>query len=66
MPALIRALNVSKCAVKAGFDWDDIHGVLQTVKDEINEFETALAKGNEQEMNLEFGDILFSLVNCFL
>lgn len=63
MPALMRALNVSKCAVKEGFDWDDIHGVLKTVRDEIDEFEAALTKGDRDEANLEFGDILFSLVN---
>ncbi len=63
MPSLMRALSVSKCAVKEGFDWDNIHQVLDTVKDEINEFEIALASGNPAEANLEFGDILFSLVN---
>ncbi len=63
MPALMRALNVSKCAVKEGFEWDDIHGVLDTVRDEIDEFEAALANGSQKEINLEFGDILFSLVN---
>ncbi|MFH2058810.1 MAG: nucleoside triphosphate pyrophosphohydrolase [Pseudomonadota bacterium] len=63
MPSLMRALNVSKCAVKEGFDWNDIHGALKTVKDEIGEFEAALASKNLKEANLEFGDILFSLVN---
>ena len=63
MPSLIRALKVSKCAVKEGFDWDNIHEVLDTVKEEINEFETALKKGDQNEAAMEFGDILFSLVN---
>jgi len=44
-------------------EWDDIHGVLDTVRDEIDEFEAALANGSQKEINLEFGDILFSLVN---
>ena len=63
MPSLIRALKVSKCVVKEGFDWDNIHEVLDTVKDEINEFEAALKTGNQNEISMEFGDILFSLVN---
>jgi len=63
MPSLIRALKVSKCAVKEGFDWDNIHDVLDTVKDEINEFETALNSGDQNEAAMEFGDILFTLVN---
>ena len=63
MPSLMRALKVSKCVVKEGFDWDNIHEVLDTVKDEINEFEAALKSGNQNEISMEFGDILFTLVN---
>jgi len=63
MPSLIRALNVSECAVKEGFDWDTVHEVLDTVKDEINEFEAALKTGDQKEAAMEFGDILFTLVN---
>jgi MazG family protein len=63
MPSLIRALKVSKCAVKEGFDWDNIHEVLDAAKDEINEFEEALRSGSKDEAMMEFGDILFTLVN---
>ncbi|MCK5164932.1 MAG: nucleoside triphosphate pyrophosphohydrolase [Desulfobacula sp.] len=63
MPSLLRALKVSKCVVNEGFDWNNIHEVLDTVKDEINEFEAALKSGNQNEMIMEFGDILFTLVN---
>ncbi|MEN8210734.1 MAG: nucleoside triphosphate pyrophosphohydrolase [Thermodesulfobacteriota bacterium] len=67
MPSLMRALKVSKSAVKEGFDWDDIHGILDSVKDEIREFESALESGKQDEVTdetiMEFGDILFSLVN---
>ncbi|WP_300462280.1 nucleoside triphosphate pyrophosphohydrolase [Desulfobacula sp.] len=63
MPSLIRALKVSRCAVKEGFDWDTIHDVLETAKDEIVEFEAALKSGDKNEAMMEFGDILFSLVN---
>lgn len=63
MPSLIRALKVSKCVVKQGFDWDNIHDVLTSVKDEIAEFEAALKTGNQNEAIMEFGDILFTLVN---
>ena len=63
MPGLLRALKVSKSAVKAGFEWDDIHQVLDTVRSEIKEFETALEAGDKNEAMMEFGDIVFSLVN---
>ncbi len=63
MPGLVRAMKVSKSAVRKGFEWEDIHQVLDTVKSEIQEFETALAQEDEHDMTMEFGDILFSLVN---
>lgn len=63
LPGLLRALKVSKVAVKEGFDWENIHAVLDTVKEEIQEFETALEKKSKDEAMMEFGDILFSLVN---
>lgn len=63
MPGLLRALKVSKCAVKEGFEWENIHQVLDTVKEEIQEFEIALEKETQDEAMMEFGDILFSLVN---
>ena len=63
MPGLLRALKVSKSAVKAGFEWENLTQVLETAKSEIDEFEAALEKKNQDEAMLEFGDILFSLVN---
>lgn len=63
MPALMRAFKVSKSAVKEGFEWDSVQEVLETTKGEIQEFEAALSSRNDAEMNMEFGDILFSMVN---
>lgn len=63
LPGLLRAMKVSKAAVKQGFDWENIHQVLDTVKEEISEFEAALAEEEPEAAILEFGDILFTLVN---
>ncbi len=63
MPGLLRAMKVSKAAVKEGFDWDDMNGVLAQVSEEIQEFEQARKTGNRADAMMEFGDILFSLVN---
>lgn len=62
MPGLLRALKVSKSAVKAGFEWENLGQVLDTAVSEIHEFEAALSMDEDDAM-LEFGDILFSLVN---
>ncbi len=63
MPGLLRALKVSKIAVRQGFEWENIHQVLDTVKKEIAEFEEAVEKEDADGAMLELGDILFSLVN---
>ncbi len=63
MPGLLRAMKVSKEAVKQGFDWDDMDGVLDQTRDEIKEFTEALESGSREDAMMEFGDILFSLVN---
>lgn len=62
MPGLLRALKVSKSAVKAGFEWDNLNEVLDTAVSEIHEFEEALTTDQDDAV-VEFGDILFSLVN---
>jgi len=63
MPSLIRAFKISQCAVKKGFDWDNMNEILETAKSEIREFEAALKSQDKNEAVMEFGDILFSLVN---
>ncbi len=63
MPGLLRAMKVSREAVKQGFDWDDMDGVLDQTRDEMEEFTQALESGSREEAMMEFGDILFSLVN---
>ncbi|MFO7558152.1 MAG: nucleoside triphosphate pyrophosphohydrolase [Desulfobacterales bacterium] len=63
LPALIRAYRISERAAGAGFDWDDITGVMTKVKEELAEFHSAHLKGEKDKASVEFGDILFTLVN---
>lgn len=58
--ALMTAQKLSKKAVKAGFEWIKEEDVIDCVNSEIKEFIEAKTK---DEMELEFGDILFALVN---
>ncbi len=65
MPALIRASQISTKAAASGFDWDDIEGVMRKAEEEWREFQSELrdeADGNERSL-IEFGDLLFTLVN---
>ncbi|UCD90062.1 MAG: nucleoside triphosphate pyrophosphohydrolase [Desulfobacterales bacterium] len=68
LPALMRAYRVSERAAKTGFDWNDVSGVLEKVEEELNELKAALnahdpTPNDKALLALEFGDILFSLVN---
>ncbi len=62
-PALMQAHKISKKAVSAGFEWNSVEDVWQKVEEEIAEFKQACAEGSDAEKELEFGDVLFSLVN---
>ena len=63
MPALIQAQKISRKAVNCGFEWESLEDVWQQVYAEIDELEQARAEGDKQAMQLELGDVLFSLVN---
>lgn len=61
MPALMQAQKISRKAASAGFEWRSTNDVWAQVYSEINEFKAEEPGSLEAEM--EFGDILFSLVN---
>jgi tetrapyrrole methylase family protein/MazG family protein len=61
LPALMQAQKISRKAAAAGFEWETVDDVWDQVASEISEFKAA-APGSAQA-ELEFGDILFSLVN---
>ena len=63
LPALIKAFRVQEKGSGVGFDWDDIEGVLDKVKEELDELKEEVTKKNKSEMEMEFGDLLFSLIN---
>jgi len=63
LPALMRAYRISERAARTGFDWEDINGVMEKVKEEWNEFQCALIENRKSKISVEFGDILFTLVN---
>lgn len=62
-PALMQASKISRKAVSAGFEWDTVDDVWAKVEEEIAEFKQACAEGDLTSKELEFGDVLFTLVN---
>lgn len=62
-PALMQASKISRKAVSAGFEWDTVDDVWDKVEEEIAEFKQACKEQDAHAMELEFGDVLFTLVN---
>jgi len=63
LPGLLRAHRIQEKAARVGFDWDHADQVLDKVREEIAEFETAFSRKDLQEMEDELGDVFFALVN---
>lgn len=63
MPALLRAFRVQEKASKVGFDWQNKKDVWGKVTEELTELVEAEEKQKSTEIEEEFGDLLFSLVN---
>ena len=65
LPALMKAYRMSERAARSGFDWDNIQGVIEKVQEEWTEFISEMNKDNKdaEGMKIEFGDLLFTLVN---
>ena len=63
LPSLLKARRVQEKAKRVGFDWDNIEGTLDKVKEEFDELSEAIKIGKKEKISEEFGDLLFSLVN---
>ena len=63
LPALSRAAKLSKRAARVGFDWPDARGVLDKIREELDEVEEALAAGDRLHAQEEVGDLLFAVTN---
>lgn len=64
LPALIKADRIQEKAANVGFDWDEKEQVWDKVKEEIEEVEAEIKSGNKEDLEKEFGDLLFSVVNA--
>ena len=62
-PALLEALEISKKAARSGFEWPDAKGVLDKLREEIDELEEAMNGDDKTRVEEELGDLLFTAVN---
>lgn len=63
LPALKRAQKLGKRASRVGFDWPDREGVRAKIREELDELEEAVGTRESENMEEEFGDVLFAVVN---
>lgn len=64
LPALIKAYRIQEKAAHVGFDWDKPSQVWDKVKEETAEVEAEIKAENQENIEKEFGDLFFSVVNA--
>ena len=63
LPALVKASRIQDKVKAVGFDWEETHQVWEKVQEEIAELQVEIAANNQDKMEAEFGDVLFSMIN---
>lgn len=63
LPALLRAVKLQNRAARVGFDWPDAGHVLDKIQEETRELVEARDSLSQQEVEEEFGDLLFVMAN---
>lgn len=64
LPALVKAFRMQEKAANVGFDWESPEQVWAKVQEEIGEVSEAIAGGDARDIEAEFGDLLFSVINA--
>lgn len=63
LPGLTRAVKLQKRAARVGFDWTEPEAVLDKVVEETRELTEAMSTANVEDIEDEFGDLLFVMAN---
>ena len=63
LPALLRVQRVGEKASQVGFDWEKTQDVIVKVKEELEELQKAISSNEQNSIEKEWGDLIFSLVN---
>lgn len=64
LPALTRSFKIQKKAADVGFDWEDVSGAFQKIREETEELLAASETQDSKAISGELGDLLFSVVNA--
>lgn len=63
LPALIKASRIQDKVAGVGFDWEEPKQVFEKVKEELAELQEEVEQNQQDNIESEFGDVLFSMIN---
>ncbi len=63
LPAMVKAYRMQEKTAQVGFEWDKLEEVWLKVQEEITELNEAIETKSQADIEEEFGDVLFSLIN---
>lgn len=63
LPATVKAMRLQEKARQVGFEWEGKEEVWEKVKEEMQELQEAVAQNNTANIEEEYGDLAFSLIN---
>ncbi len=63
LPALVKANRIQEKVAGVGFDWEHPEQVFEKLKEELAELQHEVKQNDMDQMESEFGDVLFSMVN---
>ena len=63
LPAMVKANRIQDKVSGVGFDWEKPEQVWEKVQEELSELNEEIKKGNTDNIESEFGDVLFSMIN---
>ncbi|WP_196884961.1 nucleoside triphosphate pyrophosphohydrolase [Aureivirga sp. CE67] len=63
LPAMVKASRIQEKARGVGFDWDNKEQVWEKVQEELEELQHEIKENDQDKMESELGDVLFSIIN---
>ncbi|AOW18883.1 nucleoside triphosphate pyrophosphohydrolase [Polaribacter vadi] len=63
LPAVVKASRIQEKVAGVGFDWEKPEQVWEKVQEELTELNEEIKAGNKENIEKEFGDVLFSMIN---
>lgn len=63
LPAVVKATRLQEKARQVGFEWDNREQVWEKIEEEISELQDAVSQNEQDKIEEEFGDVLFSFIN---